>query len=327
MDYPLRFEPLLKERVWGGSVLPERYGLAVDEPVGESWEVADHGADVSVVANGPQRGRTLRELFAADPEALVGAARDPHAPDRFPLMLKLLDSRDVLSVQVHPDDDYAAAQPAADLGKTEAWYILEAEPGACIYRGLAEEVSAEAFRRHIETGTVEEILRRVAVRPGEVYYLPAGTVHALGAGLRLAEIQQNSDTTYRLFDWNRTGLDGRPRELHVEDGVRVAELTPPDRDRAEPRVAEQAGCRRQCFIREEKFALERLDAFTGEAPLATGGRSFHILTAVAGPVEVHAGGGAATLQGWDTCLVPAACGAYRITAGPDAAVLLFHVPA
>jgi len=325
-NYPLRFTPLPKTRVWGGDALAARAGGATDRPVGESWEICDHGADVSVVANGSLAGRTLRQLLEEDVDALVGDALDPAMPDRFPLMLKLLDSRDRLSVQVHPDDEQARAAGLDDLGKTEAWYILEADEDAAIYRGLAEALDAEAFRRRVEAGAVAEVLRRVPVRAGEVYHLPAGTIHALGAGLRLAEIQQNSDTTFRLFDWNRVGLDGQPRELHVEAGLAVADLSVPDADRAEPEAVAQEGARRERFASCEKFVLDRLHGFSHPAPLDTDRAGFHILTVVGGAAEVHTAGGVEALGRWDSVLVPAAAGEYTLAGDAETMVLLFARP-
>jgi mannose-6-phosphate isomerase len=256
----------------------------------------------------------------------LGAGRDPGLPDRFPLLLKLLDSRDALSVQVHPDDAGAARLKEGELGKTEAWYILEADPGACIYRGVASGVDRAEFAARLREGTVGRCLKRLEVSPGEVYFLPAGTVHALGPGVRLAEIQQNSDTTFRLFDWNRVGLDGKPRELHVENGLRVARLDAPGRDRAEPEAVRQDGAARECFVADEKFVLERLHGFTYPAPMETDRASFHILTVVNGSVEIHAGGAVEAIGRWETCLVPAAAGEYTLAGDEDASVLLFRRP-
>lgn len=326
MDYPLRFTPLLKVRVWGGDVLATRLGDRAAEPIGESWELCDHGADVSVIANGPLAGRSLHDLMCEAPKALVGAAVDPEHPERFPLMLKLLDSRDVLSVQVHPDDRYADAQTPGELGKTEAWYILEADADAAIYRGVRPGTSAEDLRAATEAGTVDQLLKRLPARPGDCFFIPAGTIHALGAGLRLCEIQQNSDTTYRLFDWNRVGLDGTPRTLHTDHALAVSVLHGTGPDRAEPEPLEQAGATRERLVACEKLAVERLRDFCGPAPLDTAGHSCHILTGLADRLEVVCTGGRESLAPWETCLVPAAAGAYEVRGPGAASGLLFHVP-
>jgi mannose-6-phosphate isomerase len=325
MDSPLRVDPVLKSYIWGGTTLARRRGASGEEPVAESWEVADHGTDVTAVASGPYAGRTLRELYTREREALAGEAPDPADPDRFPLLLKLLDSQKKLSVQVHPDDAYAL-ENENDLGKTEAWYILGADEGACLWVGLEPGVTPEVFARHIEAGTVEECLHRVEVEAGQVYSIPAGTVHALGAGLRVVEIQQNSNTTYRLFDWNRVGFDGKPRPLHVEKGLAVIDFDRVAPGPQTPERIEQPGCTRERFVQSEKFVFEKLSAFTGPVRLQTASVSFHILAAVTGPVTVRTSGGEEVLEDWQTCLVPAAAGAYTLHGPSGAAALLFHVP-
>ena len=211
MLYPLTFHPILKERVWGGRSLECLYHkpLPAGVPIGESWEISDRPGDVSVVSNGPLAGKDLHWLMTRHATELLGAARPPDS--RFPLLVKILDAQEKLSLQVHPPPG-----KAAELGgepKTEMWYITEAAPGAELYVGLKRGVSREEFERKIKSGTVAECFHRVSVRPGDAMFLPSGRVHALGAGIVLFEVQQNSDTTYRVFDWNRLGLDGKPREL------------------------------------------------------------------------------------------------------------------
>lgn len=324
MNTPLIFEPLLKVRVWGGTALKSRpAGEIPADPVGESWELADHGADTTLVAEGPLAGRSLHELMVQDRDALCGRAVDPANPEVFPLLLKLIDPLQDLSVQVHPNDTYAGQQVAGELGKTEAWYVLEAEPGAKLYRGFVDGVSKEQFAAAVEAGTVADILNGFAVEPGDVVYMPAGMVHALGAGVRIAEIQQNSDTTYRVFDWNRVGLDGQPRELHIDHALAVSQFGEQGESRCAPEPVAQAGCVRERFVNCEKFQFERLSAFEG-APveLNTEGRSFHLLTVVEGSATVTAGGETVTRSRWDSVLVPAAAGSYQLEA--DGAVLLFY---
>jgi mannose-6-phosphate isomerase len=321
----LRFEPLLKVRVWGGDALPQRIGQTSEEPIGESWELCDHDEDMSTIANGPARGRKLRDLMAEDRDGLCGSAYDPNRPDRFPLMLKLLDAQQDLSVQVHPNDRYAHAQKPGELGKTEAWYILNRSEGACIYRGLKAGTGADELRGAMEAGTVDQVLKKVPVEPGEVYHLPSGTVHALGAGVQIAEIQQNSDTTYRLFDWNRVGLDGAPRPLHLEDGLAVSCFEP---DAQDQQVAETVACetaQRERFIRCEKFTLERFSKLTGPVHLTTGGTSFHLITVIDGSVTVNAEEGSETLDAWQSCLLPAACYDYSLEGTDNASLLLYYI--
>ena len=219
--YPLTFQPIYKERIWGGRRLAEMYGrqLPPDVPIGESWEISDRPDDESVIANGAFAGRTIRWLMQHHGRELLGDAAAA-AGGRFPLLCKILDARDRLSLQVHPP-----AGKAAGLGgepKTEMWYIADADPGAELFVGLRGGVTRGEFEAKVHSGAVAECFHRIPVQSGDTMFLPSGRVHAIGAGLVIFEIQQNSDTTYRVFDWNRKGLDGRPRELHLEDGIAVA---------------------------------------------------------------------------------------------------------
>lgn len=217
---PLCFEPICKPRIWGGRRLAELLGkgLPAGEVIGESWEVADLEDDQSVVCRGPARGKTLAELVRAWGPDLLGTAE--LFEGRFPLLIKYLDACDNLSVQVHPDAATAARLGGRVRVKNEAWYIVHAEPGGCIYRGLRPGVTREAFRQAITSGTCVDLLTRISVRPGDCYYLPSGTVHALGAGVVVAEVQTPSDVTYRVYDWDRVdAASGKPRTLHVDQAL------------------------------------------------------------------------------------------------------------
>lgn len=223
--HPLIFQPIFKPRLWGGRALETVLGksLPPEQRIGESWELADLNDDVSVVAQGPARGRSLRHLVAEWGSALTGRA--PLVQGRFPLLLKYLDARDTLSVQVHPTPEATLASGGAVPFKHEAWYVIGATRGACIYRGLKAGLGQDALRAAIEAGEVESALQRVPVKPGQAFYLPAGTLHALGAGVLVAEVQTPGDVTYRLHDWDRVDpLTGRPRELHVAEALRCIRL-------------------------------------------------------------------------------------------------------
>lgn len=322
--YPLRFEPILKVRPWGGQVLKNLYNSAISDPVGESWEIADHDEDVSIIANGSLKGKILREIFAENKQALAGKAIDSSSPDKFPLMLKLLDSRSSLSVQVHPDDKYAGDRIKGELGKTEAWYILEADKDAHIYYGLKDGINKETLENHIKEGTVDQCLNKINVKSGEVYYIPAGTVHALGPGVRMAEIQQNSDTTYRIFDWNRVGLDGKPRQLHVEDSLAVTDFSAKYSKKAEPENIDQPSATRECFIKSEKFTFERISKINKKTILDTNKDSFHIITTISGDIKIKCADGEEKLEKWQTCLIPACCGKYEVEAEGESSFLLFY---
>lgn len=234
--YPLKFTPVFQERIWGGNRLAKVLGKTLPgdlagKPVGESWELADlplgtvkkdsrgaaaDGSLSSVISNGPARGQTLNALLTARGREMMGKVA-LHG-GRFPLLIKFLDAQTDLSVQVHPDGAYCARHPEAHL-KSEAWYIMHAEPGAKVYKGLKPGVTKDDLRAALASGQVEPLLNAFKVRAGDCHYLESGTVHALGAGILAAEVQTPSDTTFRVFDWNRLGPDGKPRALHVEEAL------------------------------------------------------------------------------------------------------------
>ncbi len=215
--YPLKSVPIFKERIWGGQKLQNAFdkNLPAGQKIGESWELADLPSDKSIIANGELAGQTLASVVERYPEQMLGVRE---APKPFPLLIKLLDAQDVLSVQVHPAPETCRRMGTGDT-KTECWYIVDAEPGAVIYKGLKEPVSREQFAQAIADGTTADLLAEIPVQPGECHFLPAGTAHAIGAGLLIAEIQTPSDTTYRVFDWNRVDDTGQPRQLHIEEAL------------------------------------------------------------------------------------------------------------
>ena len=215
--YPLILEPIYKERIWGGQKLKSFFGkdLPHGKKIGESWELADLPNDKSTVANGEFAGRAFSELIKQFPQEMTG---DKNFKLPFPLLFKLLDAQDVLSVQVHPDqqtcDKMGTGEP-----KTECWYIIDAVQGAVIYKGLKPGVTKQQFEHAIKKGTTNELLNKIEVESGECHFLPSGTIHAIGAGLLIAEIQMSSDTTYRVFDWNRVDENGNGRQLHVKESL------------------------------------------------------------------------------------------------------------
>ncbi len=229
----LRFQPLYHERVWGGRELARRFGRELPDggPIGESWEIVDRSEAQSVVRGGPWHGTSLHTLWREHREGVFGLTA-PQTSD-FPLLVKILDARDTLSLQVHPPDSCAAALGGEP--KTEMWVVVDAEPGAALFCGVNEGVGRDEFAAALAAGTAADCVPRLPVRSGDAIFIPSGRLHAIGAGLVIFEIQQNSDTTYRVFDWNRVGLDGKPRPLHVEESLRcidfsdtTPELTPPD---------------------------------------------------------------------------------------------------
>ena len=207
------------ERVWGGRRFETLLNktLPHGSSIGELWEMVDRPEAQSVVHDGPLNGKTLHELWTGHREEVFGTLHNSNPSPRFPLLIKLLDARERLSVQVHPPVKLAAALNGEP--KTECWYFLYASEGACVYAGLKKGVTREVFEQSLQNGTVEGTLHVASAKTGESIFIPSGRIHAIGEGLVIVEIQQNSDTTYRVFDWNRTGLDGKPRQLHIEQSV------------------------------------------------------------------------------------------------------------
>jgi mannose-6-phosphate isomerase len=322
--YPLRFRPLLRHYLWGGRRLVELFGKpdGGQSTVAETWEICDRGPDQSVVVNGPLAGRTLGELASAMPRAIYG---NRPAPPRFPLLLKFLDAREPLSVQVHPNDEQAARLTPPDLGKTEAWVVVAAQPGSVVYAGLKRGFDRTVLARESTRGTTDLCLHRVEVRPGDCIFIPAGVVHALGAGLVIAEIQQSSDTTYRLFDWNRVGPDGQPRALHVEAALATIDDRRGPIDPVTPRVV-APGVER--LVDCDKFRLER---WQFDAPRTVGGDGeLRIFAVISGEATLtHTWSDYATsqrLRAGDCVLLPAASGpAMFVPRGPTT-VLCAQLP-
>jgi len=222
---PLSFEPFFRPQVWGGRWLADHLGkpLPAEGRFGESWEVSAHPLHVSRVVDGPWRGTTLTELWRDHAAELLG--RPVQSGEKFPLLVKLLDCQELLSVQVHPDDPTARSLLGDDFGKTEAWVVLDAAPTARVYAGLRSGIGPDELRRHLAAGTVADCLHQFVPRAGDCLLLRAGTVHAVGGGVRIAEVQQSSDATFRLFDWNRPGPDGQPRTLHIEQSLASIDWT------------------------------------------------------------------------------------------------------
>lgn len=270
---PIRFRPLYMTRVWGGRALATTYARALPDkqPYGESWELSDRENEQSVVEGGHWDGQTLHTLWRDHREEIFG---DNLEGERFPLLIKILDARDDLSIQVHPP-----AGLAADLGgdpKTEMWYIADCDPGATLYVGLKKGTTPETFREALADGTVADQVHALHPRPGDSIFIPSGRLHAIGAGFLIYEIQQNSDTTYRVFDWNRLGLDGRPRNLHLEES-----LASIDFDDFEPGMDRPVG---GTLARCEFFVVDRLALGAGEH-LGNRNDRFSIISVISGGLE------------------------------------------
>ena len=321
---PLLLEGSLHETIWGGRRLAEVAGKRLPDGarVGESWETAVE----SIVRNGPYRGNTLGELTRLFGAALVGSRAIELFGHRFPLLTKFMDAQDQLSVQVHPNDDYAAAHENGKLGKTETWYVLSAMPGAQLVYGLAHDCQPEEVRAAIEASRLEGLLNTFEAREGDVIYVPAGTIHAIGAGIVLYELQEYSDVTYRLYDYGRLQSNGMPRELHIDKGLDVMRYTKLPEERATPvevAFSGDAGSRR-VLSGSRYFVLEELD-FDGQASGATDGTSCHILSILSGDCTIESDADAVHLTLGDTVVVPAAVGASPVV-GEQARLLRSYVP-
>jgi mannose-6-phosphate isomerase len=315
--YPLTFEPILKERVWGGRKLEELYRkhLPPGVPVGESWEISDRPGDISVISNGKLAGKDLHWLIQNFGAELLGHAQLQGG--RFPLLIKILDAREKLSLQVHPPAD-----KAAQLGgepKTELWYVAEAARDAELYVGLKRGCTREEFTRRIRGGTVEDCIHRVHVTAGDAMFLPSGRVHALGAGMVIFEIQQNSDTTYRVFDWNRVGLDGKPRDLHIKESLESIDFADFEPGLLQPR--QRSGpVHLAALVENRLFTVALAKMSSGESlPLVSG--KMQILGIISGEVHVKTEGGDLALAPGQFCLVPASLGGVPVRAQSAAAFL------
>jgi mannose-6-phosphate isomerase len=303
MLYPFVFNPIFKDRIWGGREIEKLYGqkLPPGKPIGEAWEISDRPGDESVVANGPLAGKNLRWLMQHHAVEILGEAR-PAAENRFPILCKILDAREKLSLQVHPP-----AKKAAELKgepKTEMWYIADATPDASLYVGLKRGVTRVEFEQKIADGSVADCFHKIPVRAGDTMFLPSGRVHAIGDGLVIFEIQQNSDTTYRVFDWNRTGLDGKPRELHIAQS-----LASIDFDDFEPKLAPENyhpadGFKFRLLAEDPLFTVQEM-AFENAGSYSPAGNYLRVIAVTKGVAQVGDGTAFASLKAGQFCLIPA----------------------
>jgi mannose-6-phosphate isomerase len=318
MLYPLAFRPILKERVWGGRELERLYHkpLPPGVPIGESWEISDRPGDASVITNGPLAGKDLRWLMENHAADLLDKARPQGG--RFPLLIKILDAREKLSLQVHPP-----AAKAAELGgepKTEMWYIAQAAPEAELYVGLKRGVTRAEFERKLKTGAVAECFHRVSVRSGDAMFLPSGRVHALGAGLVIFEIQQNSDTTYRVFDWNRTGLDGKPRELHLPQSLASIDFNDFEPALLPQTAPRSGGPKARSLVRDPLFSVE-VDQASASTSVPLPPNKLQVIGLLTGSAQVSDGHQRVSLAPGQFCLVPASLAQVALRAETPATFL------
>ncbi|MFB6364348.1 type I phosphomannose isomerase catalytic subunit [Paenibacillus elgii] len=306
--YPLQCKPEFKERVWGGRAL-EQFGLELPEgKIGEGWMIGDHPNGTTTVANGELAGMGLDQIREQYGSEFFGSKGFSEKNGRFPLLIKLLDCQDDLSVQVHPNDHYERL-PQGELGKTEMWYILDAKPDAKIIYGLKDGVTREQLAEAIEQNRILDCLNEVTAEAGDSFYIPAGTVHALGAGVLVAEIQQNSDSTYRLYDYDRLGLDGKPRELHIEDSLNV--IAYENSGATYMKTNLNASGEWLTLVRSPFFVTEK-GRVEGQWPLQTSPESFVIHIICEGTGSIRWADGELNVKPGECYLLPASLGSYSL---------------
>jgi mannose-6-phosphate isomerase len=320
---PARLEPIFVPRIWGARRLdplfPEKTFLA--ESVGEAW-LTGHECRF---AGGPFAGQTLGDVWRAMSAEWTGRRLQKDGP--FPLLVKFLFPNDKLSVQVHPNDDYARRHEAAagGMGKTEMWYAIEARPGAEVMVGLKAEVTPESFRRAIAGGTAERCLERVPVATGDAIFVPAGTVHTIGPSMTLCEIQEHSDLTYRVYDYNRLTAEGKPRELHIEKAMDVIYFGEQSGGKLEPVKLSRGPVEETYYVACRYFAVEKW-AFASRIAAATTGEHFDLFITLEGNGRFEWAGGANEYAAAQTWLIPAALGAYQIAPARRSTFLRAYVP-
>lgn len=322
-QYPLKFKTIFKDKIWGGQKIKTHLGkdFAPLPNCGETWELSGVKGNISEVANGALGGKKLTEIIAASPAQLLGSRILAQYGEEFPLLVKFIDANDDLSIQVHPDDRLAKARHNS-FGKTEMWYIMQADPGSTLISGFNRELTKESYQQYFDSGRLTEILNKEQVAAGDVFFLPAGRVHTIGKGLLLAEIQQTSDITYRIYDFDRVDDQGNKRELHVEQALDAIDYRKydhyktPYQNRENDRVM-LASCP---FFTTHKLELT--------APFAVDHRGldcFKIYVCVAGSAIIHYAGGQESLQMGEVALVPASLEQYQLEPSGKATLLESYI--
>lgn len=300
---PLKLTPAYKDYIWGGTKLKTKYGKKTDiSPVAESWELSCHKDGLSIVDGGEFDGKTLASVIEKNPDVLGTNCKSKELP----ILIKLIDAADNLSVQVHPNDEQAKEWEKQN-GKTEMWYVVEAEKDAKITFGVLEEIDKARLEREIKNKTVESVLNTVSSKKGDVFFVEAGTIHAIGKGNVIAEIQQNSNVTYRLYDYGRVGKDGKERELHIEKGVKAANCKKVDA-REIPVCSDGTRILASC----DYFEVKEIKV-NGEKTLIADEKSYHALIVTEGDVELYCEGYSETLTAGQTVFIPANLGEYTLS--------------
>lgn len=298
---PIKLKPAIKDYIWGGRRLIDDFNKKTElDKAAESWELSTHPDGESIVASGPFSSKTLTQYIAENGNECIGSRAA--AFDFFPVLIKLIDAKDSLSIQVHPDDEYAL-RVEGGYGKTEMWYIVDCEPDAYLYYGLNTTVTKEEFRKRIENNTLLEILNKVPVHKGDVFFIPSGTIHAICSGILIYEIQQNSNTTYRVYDYDRRGKDGKPRELHIDKAVEVSNLFP-----APPQKKTHDNILASC-----KYFTAQKVTCSGTANFPTDSGCFRSLIILEGSGSLEMNGTKLSLNKGDSIFIPAQDGEFTLS--------------
>ncbi|MBN1128555.1 MAG: class I mannose-6-phosphate isomerase [Chitinispirillaceae bacterium] len=324
-EEPLFFEPIYKERIWGGTALGSRLNrrLPQGSVIGESWEIVSHGADQSRVCRGPLKGAPLTRLMTEAGLSLTGKMA---TIGTFPLLNKFIDARDRLSVQVHPDDRHARTYGWGEFGKTECWYVVNASDNARIITGFNKDVTKEEILRAIETATLDRLLRFTPVKTGDLVFVPGGTVHAILEGSLIYEVQETSDTTLRLYDWGRVDRTGTPRTLHVHDALKVLDSRARGTGLIPPVVLEENGHCRSFCIACRYFALEHYLFRRAAEIILPAKQSFRIVTAINGDLALRYPEGVSELPLGSTALLPAILRDVRARGTAGSEILVTSIP-
>ena len=306
--YPIQCKPILKDRIWGGQKLKTVLKKDIEsETTGESWEISTVPGDISVISNGAFSDKPLDEIIKAFPEQILGTEIHKRFGDQFPLLFKYLDAREDLSIQVHPNDALAKKRHNS-FGKTEMWYVMQADEGSRIIVGFKKAASPEEYLKHLKDNTLVDILEQIPVSPGDVFLLETGTVHAIGAGIVVAEIQQTSDITYRIYDFNRKDANGNLRQLHVEESLEAINYEETDAQKVYDRNLNQSNPMVDCDYFTTNFL-----PINGNVPIQKDGKSFTVYMCVDGSFDISFSDKRNSFNKGDTVLIPADLKDYELS--------------
>lgn len=308
MLYPLKLQAAFKDYLWGGTRLRDEFNKQTDiNPVAESWELSCHHDGQSIIENGSYAGKTLNNFIETEGTSVIGTKSKDKK--NFPILIKFIDAKQSLSVQVHPDDNYALLNEG-ESGKTEMWYVMDAEPNSTLIYGFTKEISHQEFEKRIHDNTLLEVCNQVPIKKGDVFFIEAGTLHAIGAGALIAEIQQSSNSTYRVYDYGRIGKDGKPRQLHIEKALAVTKLQPPTRK-------PEAIAKLNCFTDYDLTILAQCNLFNvshfnlhGNCNLNADKDSFHSILILNGEMALTCNADSFTVKKGDSLFIPANMGEY-----------------